>query len=71
MLLRGAHMQIVQGNLMQLADFHHIKADNSIFIRHLSSGIIVLAVYIDDIILTDRDIKGICDTKTHRRLNLI
>lgn len=38
--------------------------DHSVFFRYNSSGYIILAIYVDDIIITNNDEKGIRNLKT-------
>ena len=40
------------------------KSDHSIFYRNFSSGIILLVVYVDDIVITGSDSKGISSLKS-------
>ena len=40
------------------------KSDHSIFYRNSSSSIILLVVYVDDIVITRSDSKGISSLKT-------
>ena len=40
------------------------KSDNSVFYRNSSSGIIMLVVYVDDIVITGSDSKGISSLKS-------
>ena len=40
------------------------KFDHSIFYRNSSSGIILLVVYVDDIVITGSDSKGISSLKS-------
>jgi len=39
-------------------DFHRRHSDHSVFVRRTKSGIVVLIVYIDDILLTGSDSAG-------------
>ena len=39
-------------------DFHRCHSDHSVFIRRTKSGIVILAVYVDDILLTCSDSAG-------------
>ena len=39
------------------------KSDNSVFYRNSCSGIILLVVYVDDIVITRSDFKGILSLK--------
>ena len=40
------------------------KSDHSVFYRNSSSGIILLVVYVDDIVITGSDFKGISSLKS-------
>ena len=40
------------------------KSDHSVFYRNSSSGIILLVVYVDDIVITGSDYKGISSLKS-------
>ena len=40
------------------------KSDNSIFYKNSSSGIILLVVYVDNIVITESDFKGISSLKS-------
>lgn len=50
-------------NTILLAKFQQIKYDPSMFIRHTSSGIIKLLVYVDDILISGDDSIGIQNIK--------
>ena len=41
------------------------KSDHSVFYRNSSSGIILLVVYVDDIVITRSDSKGILSLKSY------
>ena len=41
-----------------------IKPDHSVFYKNSSSGIILLVVYVDDIVITESDSKGISSFKS-------
>ena len=45
--------------------FRRCHLDHSVFIRRTRSGIVVLTVYIDDILLTGSDSAGIIETKMY------
>jgi len=45
--------------------FHRCHSDHSVFVRLTKSGIVVLIVYIDDILLTGSDSDGLLETKRH------
>ena len=40
------------------------KSDHSVFYKNSSSGIILLVVYVDDIVITGSDSKGILSLKS-------
>ena len=42
-----------------------LPLDHSIFVRYTKSGLVILAVYIDDILLTESDSAGIVKTKEY------
>ena len=44
-------------------DFHRCHLDHSVFIWHTKSGIVVLTVYVDDILLIGSDSFGLLKTK--------
>lgn len=50
--------------------FHYTKGNYSIFIRNSSFSHVILVVYVNDIILTDNDIKRIIEIKKHLHLAL-
>ena len=39
------------------------KSDHSLFYKNFNSGIILLVVYVDDIVITESDFKGILSLK--------
>jgi len=45
--------------------FRWCHSDHSVFVRRTRSGIVVLAVYVDDILLTGSDLAGIVETKMY------
>ncbi|KAK8952504.1 hypothetical protein KSP39_PZI004609 [Platanthera zijinensis] len=51
--------------------FARSSADHSLFIRKTSLGLVVLAVYVDDILLTGDDQEGVALTKRHLRQHLV
>ena len=46
-------------------DFHRCHSDHSAFVRRIKSGIIVLVVYVDNILLTGSDPRGLLETKEY------
>ena len=55
----GKFNQTVEGFGMQKSKFDH-----SVFYKNSSSGIILLVVYVDDIVITESDSKGISYVKS-------
>jgi len=51
--------------------FHWNHSDHSVFVRCTKSGIVVLAVYIDDILLTDIDSAGLLETKKYLKCHFV
>jgi len=45
--------------------FHRCHSDHFVFVQHTKSGTIVLAVYVDDILLTSSNSTGILETKEY------
>ena len=45
--------------------FRRSQADHSVFVRHSSSGIVVLIVYVDDILLSGSHVTGIEESKKY------
>ncbi|KAK4388589.1 Retrovirus-related Pol polyprotein from transposon TNT 1-94 [Sesamum angolense] len=52
-------------------DSSHCQADHSVFVQTTRLGMIVLAVYFDDILITSSDIVGIEEAKTYLRKHFI
>ena len=46
-------------------------SDHSVFIRRTKSGIVVLVVYVDDILLTDNDPRGLLETKEYLKRHFV
>ena len=46
-------------------DFHRCHSDHFVFVRRTKSGIIILVVYVDDILLTDSDPGGLLEIKEY------
>ena len=51
--------------------FKRCAVDHSVFIRTCASGSVILAVYVDDILLTRSDTTGIIETKEHLRKHIV
>ncbi|KAL0368882.1 UNVERIFIED_CONTAM: Retrovirus-related Pol polyprotein from transposon RE2 [Sesamum calycinum] len=51
--------------------FSRCQVDHSVFVQTTRSGMVVLAVYVDDILITDSDIVGIEEAKTYLRKHFI
>ena len=43
--------------------FHRCAVNYSVFIKRSNSGNVILAVYVDDILITNNDTSGIAETK--------
>jgi len=52
-------------------DFRRCHSDNSVFIRRTSSGIVVLVVYVDDILLIESNSAGIVETKMYFKRDFV
>ena len=46
-------------------------SDHSVFIRHTNFGIVVLAIYVDNILLTDSDLVGLLETKEYLKHHFV
>ena len=44
--------------------FHQCYSDHSVFVHKKESGVVILAVYVDDIIVFGSDVTGISDVKS-------
>lgn len=51
--------------------FHCSKADRSIFIHHSYFGIVILAVYVDGILLKSSDRRGIDEAKAYLKSQFV
>ncbi|KAK8913906.1 hypothetical protein KSP39_PZI024435 [Platanthera zijinensis] len=58
-------------SIVAVIGFARSSADHSLFIRKTASGLVVLAVYVDDILLTGDDQAGVDLTKKHLRQHLV
>ena len=43
---------------------HHCHSDHSAFVRRRKSGLVILTVYVDDILLTVSDSAGLVETRS-------
>ena len=57
--------------VMSSFGFNRSTADHTLFIKKTSSGIVVMVVYVDDIILTGDDVKAIEATKAHLQKHFV
>jgi len=46
-------------------DFHTCHSDYSVFVQHTKSGIVVLTIYVDDILLSDSDSTELLETNEY------
>ncbi|KAL0458459.1 UNVERIFIED_CONTAM: Retrovirus-related Pol polyprotein from transposon RE1, partial [Sesamum latifolium] len=51
--------------------FHRCQADHSVFVQRGPSGIVIVVVYVDDILISGSDIKGIEKTKEYLQQYLL
>ncbi|KAK8951402.1 hypothetical protein KSP39_PZI004749 [Platanthera zijinensis] len=58
-------------DIVTAVGFARSSADHSLFIRKTSLGLVVLAVYVDGILLTSDDQEGVALTKQHLRQHLV
>ena len=55
-------------NLVDVLSAYGLKqteVDHSVFVRHIQSGSLILAVYVDDIVITGSERTGIVDLKQY------
>ena len=52
-------------------DFHRYHSDHSVFVRRTKSGVVVLTVYVDDILLTCSDSAGLLETKEYLKRHFV
>jgi len=52
-------------------DFRRCHSEHFVFVRRTRSGIVVLSVYINDILLTGSDSAGIVETKIYLKLYFV
>ena len=57
--------------MISVIDFHRCRSDHSIFVQHTKSGIVVLVVFVDDILLTDSDPGGLLETKEYLKRHFV
>ena len=51
--------------------FQRCAVDHSIFYRKTTSGCVILAVCVDDILVTDSNVKGIAEIKQHLHTHFV
>ena len=51
--------------------FQRCIVDHSVFYRKTTCDCVLLAVYVDDILVTDSDTKGIADIKAHLQTHFV
>jgi len=51
--------------------FHPCHSDHCVFVRRTKSGIIVLAIYVDDILLTGSDSAELLETKQYLKCHFV
>ncbi|XP_042056533.1 uncharacterized protein LOC121801150 [Salvia splendens] len=51
--------------------FKQCKSDHSVFVRHQASGIVILIVYVDDILISGSDVRGIEETKKYLQQHFV
>ena len=51
--------------LISCIGFAHCHSDHSVFVRHTKSGSVILAVYVDDILLTRSDYVVLAESKEY------
>ncbi|KAL0350143.1 UNVERIFIED_CONTAM: Retrovirus-related Pol polyprotein from transposon RE1 [Sesamum radiatum] len=51
--------------------FSRCQADHSVFVQTTTSGMVILAVYVDDILITGSDIVGIEEAKTYLQKHFV
>ena len=56
---------------ISVIEFHQCHSDHSVFIRRTKSGIVFLAVYVDDILLIDSDSVEILETKQYLKCHFV
>lgn len=58
-------------NVLGNIGFKQCKSDHSVFVRHRTSGIVILIVYVDDILISGGDVQGIDETKTYLQQHFV
>jgi len=51
--------------------FHHCHSDHSVFLQHTKSGLVILVVYVNDILLIGSDSAGLLETKEYLRCHFV
>lgn len=58
-------------NVLGAIAFKQCKSDHSVFVRHRSSGIVILIVYVDNILVSSNDVQGIDETKKYLQQHFV
>ena len=64
---RGLRSSVLPFLVLAFADVIQI----TVFVRHTGSGIVVLTIYVDDILLTGSDLAGIVETKMYFKRHFV
>jgi len=52
-------------------DFYRCHSDHSVFVRYTKSGLVILTMYVDNILLTGSDPAGLAETKEYLRCHFV